>query len=78
MKEKIILAMLDETSANIKRQTYIEQDGVEYTVGTPHRKEYMNNMIGRTAIKNELPKAQQNAILAVWGDAPTVEDYVEN
>lgn len=57
---------------SVKKQSFIEHNGVDYPIGQPHRKAYMNSIRGRLEVENELPQAQQNAVFAVWGDEPTV------
>lgn len=72
MITKITLDMLTETGVSVKTQKYIEDGGVEYTVGEPHRKAYVNSERGRAEIAAELPEPYLSAVLAVWGEAPTV------
>jgi len=73
MYEKLTLDMLTADSVSVRRQQYTVIGGIEYPVGNPHRTAYENNEIGRVAIESELPEAQRNAIMAVWGDTPTVD-----
>lgn len=72
MIEKITLDMLTVDSVSVKTQKYVVVDDVEYPIGDPHRRAYVNSTSGRAAVQAELPEAQANAILAVWGDTPTV------
>ena len=72
MEVKITLDMLTETSVSVKTQKYINDGGVEYAVGLPHRRAYVNSERGRAEIAAELPEPYLSAVLAVWGDAPTV------
>ena len=74
MIERIILDMLSQNSVSVKKQQYIIQNEIEYAIGQPHRKAYINSVRGREDVQNELPLAQQNAIFAVWGDTPTVTE----
>ena len=78
MIEKITLDMLSQNSVSVKTQQFIEQDGQEYPIGQPHRKAYINSIRGREEVQNELPQIQQNAIFAVWGDTPTVDENIED
>ena len=71
---KITLDMLTETGVSVKTQKYIEDGGVEYAVGEPHRRAYVNSERGRTEIAAELPEPYLSAVMAVWGEAPTVFD----
>lgn len=72
MITRITLDMLTETSVSVKTQKYIEDGGVEYAVGEPHRRAYVNSERGRAEIAAELPEPYLSAVLAVWGEAPTV------
>lgn len=74
MQTKITLDMLTQDSVSVKTQQYAVIDGQEYPIGQPHRKAYVNSVSGRAAVQAELPQAQANAIMAVWGDTPTVDD----
>lgn len=77
MIEKIALDMLTQDSVSVKTQKYVVVDGVEYPIGEPHRRAYVNSTTGRAAVQAKLPEAQANAILAVWGDTPTVVETTE-
>lgn len=74
MITKITLDMLTADSVSVRSQQYVEVGGVEYAVGEPHRRAYVNSVNGRAAIEAELPETQQNAIFAMWGESPTVEE----
>lgn len=78
MIEKITLDMLNEDSVSVKKQQYIEQDGIGYPIGQPLRRTYENSKIGRQRVLVELPQAQQNAIFAIWGDTPVMDASIEN
>ena len=76
MIEKITLDMLTQDSVSVKKQHYTMVDGIEYAIGQPHRKAYINSTRGREEIQTELPAAQQNAVFSVWGDTPTVDESI--
>lgn len=76
MIKKYIIDMLNERSVSVKTQQYTEVEGVEYPIGQPYRKAYVNSVKGREEVINELPLAQQNAIFSVWGDTPTVDETI--
>lgn len=76
MIKKYTLDKLNENSVSVKIQQFTEVDKVEYLIGQPYRKSYLNSTRGRQEVKNELPNQQQNAIFAVWGDAPTMDESV--
>lgn len=73
MIEKITLDILTTDSVSVKKQNYMVVDGVEYRIGQPRRKAYLNSITGREEASTELPQAQRNAVFAVWGDSPSVE-----
>lgn len=75
--EKITLDMLTENSVSVKTQKYVEVEGVEYPIGEPHRRAYVNSVRGRQAVQNEVPEPHRAAIFAVWGENPTVDDRVQ-
>ena len=77
MIEKYTLDMLTQDSVSVKKQTYIDYMGQEYPIGEPWRRAYINDIKGRQQIVDELPQAQVNAIMAVWGDVPTVTEEIE-
>ena len=77
MNERIIIDMLTETSVSIKKQLYIEQGGVEYAAGPPHRCAYINSERGRAEIAAALAEPYLSAVMAVWGGAAAVTDEAE-
>lgn len=72
MYEKNFIDMLSQDGVSIRTQKYTVADGVEYAIGIPHRCAYVNSERGRAAVINDLPEQYATAIMAVWGDAPTV------
>ena len=77
MLMKITLDMLTETGVSVKTQKYIEDGGIEYAVGEPHRRAYVNSERGRAelaaALENgEITKSDFDAITSKWGNSPTV------
>lgn len=77
MIEKYTLDMLTQDSVSVKKQAYIDYMGQQYPIGEPWRRAYVNSMQGRQQIIDELPITQVNAIMAVWGDTPTVTEEIE-
>lgn len=77
MIEKITLDMLTQDSVSVKRQQYIIQDEKEYAIGKPWRRAYINSVRGRQQIENEVPEPYLSAIMAVWGDTPTVVEETD-
>jgi hypothetical protein len=76
MIEKYTLDMLTQDSVSVKKQAYMDYMEKEYPIGEPWRRAYVNTIQGREQIVAELPIAQVNAIMAVWGDTPTVSDDI--
>ena len=72
IKEKITLDMLTQTSVSVLRQNFIELNGVETQVGGNIRNAYENDETGRDILRSTLPEEYYNAVIAVWGDNPTV------
>lgn len=68
--------MLTQDKVSVLKQSFIVHDEQQYAIGQPHRKAYVNSIRGREEVETELPAAQQNAILAVWGDTPTVSEDI--
>ena len=77
MIEKITLDMLNEKSVSVKKQKYVTIDGQEYLVGDPWRRAYVNNEDGRQQIQNELEEPYLSAVMAVWGEQPTVIEEID-
>jgi hypothetical protein len=71
---KIMVDMLTDTGVSIKTQQYVEQDGVEYTAGLPHRCAYVNSHRGRADIAAALDEPYLSAVMAVWGDTAIVPE----
>lgn len=73
MIEKYTIANLNQDKVQVIKQTYIEYMGQLYPIGEVWSRGYVNSDIGRQRVE-ELPQAQVNAIMAVWGNSPTVID----
>lgn len=71
---KYTLDMLTQDSVSVLKQQYIFIGGAETQVGGNIRNAYMNSPKQRTQLQTDLPPEQYNAVMAVWGDTPTVED----
>ena len=77
MFEKITLDMLTLSCVSIKKQQYTTVESVEYPIGEPWRRAYVNSTQGRTQVQAEVAEPYRSAIFAVWGDTPTVADNPE-
>lgn len=76
--QSITLDMLSQDSVSVRRQKYAVVDGQEYPVGQPWRRAYVNSAKGRERIQRELPDPYLSAVMAVWGETPTVTDDVQD
>lgn len=76
LKEKITLDMLTKDSVSVLRQQFLTFNGEEMQVGVNIRNAYMNSESGRQLIRNLLPDEYYNAVMAVWGDNPTVDEPI--
>ena len=74
--EKYTLDMLNQDNVSVLKQTFIESNGQQYLFGHPWRRAYVNSIQGREQVIAELPLAQANAILSVWGDIPTIDENI--
>lgn len=72
--EKITLDALTKDSVSVLRQTMVEINGKLVQAGENWRRAYMNTASGREAITAELAEPYLSSVMAVWGDAPTVEE----
>ena len=74
LKEKITLDMLTKDSVSVLRQQFINYNGTEMQVGENVRNAYMNSKSGREQLRAVLSDEYYNAVMAVWGDNPTVDE----
>ena len=76
IKEKITLDMLTTDSVSVLKQQYITVDGTDIRVGENVRNAYMNTQTERERLRAKLPDEFYNAVIAVWGNAPTVPEPI--
>jgi hypothetical protein len=74
MNEKIFLDSLTSDSVHMRKQNFTVIEGTEYPIGQPWRRAYVNSVSGRSQVQTEVPEPYKTAILAVWGDTPTLEE----
>lgn len=74
--ERYTLDSLNQDSVSISKQTFVEYMGQMFPIGQLWRRAYVNSIQGRQQIIEELPIAQVNAIMAVWGDVPSLDESV--
>ena len=77
IKTKITLDMLTNDSVSVLKQQYITVDGADVKVGDNVRNAYMNTQTEREQLKEILPEEYYNAVMAVWGDTPTIAEPAE-
>lgn len=77
MQELISLDELNQNSVSVVTRKYIEEDGTKYFVGDIHRRAYVNSEGGRQEISKELAEPYLSAVMAVWGDIPTIVNRSE-
>lgn len=69
-----LIDMLTERGVSIRTQKYVVDGGIEYAVGEPHRCAYANSECGRAEIASAVSGKELEAVMIMWGDAPTVQD----
>lgn len=73
MNYEITIDNLTVFSVSVKKQNYMEIEGIKYYVGEPSRVAYNNSAQGRSFLSEEVDDPYYSAIMAVWGDHPIVE-----
>ena len=71
MNTRINLELLTQQSVTVMTTRVFEDNGQEFAT-PPHAKAYVNSAEDRKHLKAELPEPFLSAVLAIWGDAPTV------
>ena len=71
MNTEITLDALCVQSVTVLKTKVFEADGELFRM-PPHAKAYINSTAGRQELAEELAEPYLSAVLAVWGDAPTV------
>lgn len=70
--------MLTSDSVSILTQKFIEIDEEEQQVGENHRRAYVNSIQGRKELLENEPEGVNAAVMAMWGDEPTVIQHESN
>ena len=65
---------LTKDSVSILKQNFIEFNGKQTRVGDNFRTSYVNSTRGRQSLVNEQSAQDAAAVLAKWGDTPTIEE----
>jgi hypothetical protein len=77
MNERITLDMITQDSVSLKKQKYTTVDGIEYPIGQPWRRAYVNSTRGREQVNQEVAEPYRSVIMLMWGDTPTVVETTE-
>ena len=78
MNYEISIDNLSLYGVSVKTQGYVEIEGIKHYIDQPHRKAYSNSVQGREELKNELAEPYYSAVMAVWGDEPTILPSIDN
>lgn len=78
MIEEITLDQFTDRAVSIKRQYYIEQDGIKYAVGKPRRSAYKNTPRGRAELAEQLTGTDLEAVMLRWGSEPLESDEFDD
>jgi predicted methyltransferase len=70
-KTNIKIEELTQNKVSIIKENYIEVEGQRYN-GEISRNIYVNCQSDRDTLKNKLNEEYYNAIMAVWGETPTI------
>ena len=65
---------LTKDSVSILKQNFIEFNGKQTRVGDNFRTAYVNSTRGRQNLVNEQSAQDAAAVLAKWGDTPTIKE----
>ena len=68
---------LTKDSVSILKQNFIELNGEQTQVGENFRTSYVNSTSGRQSLVNEQSEQDVIAVLAKWGDTPTIAEPKE-
>lgn len=72
IKEEIRLELLNQDSVSVVFTKFIEYAGQKLQIGEAVRTGYVNSIGGREELNEQIKEPYKTAILAVWGDKPTV------
>lgn len=73
IKEEKTVDMLTNDSVSILTQKFIDIDGIKTQVGDNHRCAYVNSVSGRNNIEEKEPDYVVSAVMAIWGEEPTIK-----
>ena len=70
---KTFIDGLNAYKVSVSTQKYIKYGENEYPIEQPNRTAFENSLKGREELKSKVDEPYLSAIMAVWGDSPTVE-----
>ncbi|MCL1903982.1 MAG: hypothetical protein FWF94_06160 [Oscillospiraceae bacterium] len=73
IEKRITLDMLTSESVSILTQRFIEGE----QLGKDHRQAFSNSVHGRAGIAAALDESHLTAVMAIWGESPTIEERVQ-
>lgn len=76
-EKEFTLTHLDKQSAVVTLQEYITVDGVRLPIGSLTQCHLVNSPKGRMGIADFLTPEYYQAVMAVWGEFPIMEDPEE-
>ena len=71
-KKKITISDLTEDFVNVKVVEVAEINSEDVEIGKPFRVSYSNSEADRERLSEHQPAQIINAVMAIWGDTPTV------
>lgn len=74
IKTEYYIDRLRADSVSIAKQDFLVREESKQKLGELHRKAYFNSENGRTELSEEIPEPYAAAVLAVWGNTPTITE----
>lgn len=67
-----VLDLLTPKHVNVLKTNWVIYNGKKTQLGSNFRKSYSNSNLGRSELIKDLEEPYLSAVLALWGDTPTV------
>lgn len=68
------LLTTDSVSVVIEKYIQLDEESDPVQIGKRNRVAYVNSAHDRAVLEEKLPESHYNAVIAMWGDEPTVPD----
>ena len=75
--DKTYIDMLSQDSVSLRKQQFVAVNGLDYPIGGPWRRAYINSVQGRQQVQAEVLEPYKSVIMLMWGDVPTVIESTE-